>query len=55
MIDICTIDDPRDWSYPFEQELYDDPFVLYHGTISSYAPRIEREVSSQVLFRSPSI
>jgi hypothetical protein len=42
-VDIICIEDPRDWSYPFAQWLYDNPCVVYHGTSSAYASVIERE------------
>jgi hypothetical protein len=37
------IADRFDNKYPFAKMLYEDPCVLYHGTSSVYADRIERE------------
>ena len=36
-----TITEPIDNSFPFSRELFENPGVVYHGTWSAYAPRIE--------------
>jgi len=38
---VVNINNSRDYFYPFEKFWYDDPYVLYHGTSSSYADNIE--------------
>lgn len=38
---IVQIKDPRDWTYPFAQSLYDDHRVVYHGTSSTFSDTIE--------------
>jgi hypothetical protein len=43
MTKIVNIDRPNDYFYPFEKSWYDDPYVLYHGTSSSYAEDIEQK------------
>lgn len=35
------IDNPDDVRYPFSQDLYDDPTVVYHGTSSCFAAAVE--------------
>ena len=41
-MDSLIINDPRDRSYPFSRGLFEDAFVLYHGSWSTWAPSIER-------------
>jgi hypothetical protein len=42
-METVTITDPQDRSYPFKEELFDNPQILYHGSWSTYANRIETE------------
>lgn len=40
---VNVLEDPRDITYPFSRDLYEDVFVVYHGTWSGYCLKIERE------------
>lgn len=42
-MDLFTIDDPRNRSYPFSRDMFEDSFTLYHGSWSSWARLIERD------------
>jgi hypothetical protein len=40
-MDTVTITNPKDQRFPFGKELWNGPQVVYHGTWSTYSPRIE--------------
>jgi len=40
-MDTITIASPTDQSFPFSRQLFEDPHIVYHGTWSAYADRIE--------------
>lgn len=40
---VVSITNPEDQSFPFTHEVFEDRTVLYHGTWSTYVPRIESE------------
>jgi hypothetical protein len=42
-MDSILIDDPEDRRYPFKRALFEDPYVLYHGTWSTWAARIDHD------------
>src|SRR5258708_6383317 len=42
-MDTVTIADPEDQRFPFGREMWDDARVVYHGTWSTYSPRIEAD------------
>jgi hypothetical protein len=40
-MEVIKVQDPKDRTYPFAQNLYDDMRVVYHGTSSAFATTIE--------------
>lgn len=42
-MDVITISDPRDQSFPFSRQSFEDPQVVYHGTWSAYSTKIESD------------
>jgi hypothetical protein len=38
-----TVSDRTDRGYPFQRNIFENPVVLYHGTWSSYASKIEKK------------
>ena len=42
-MDSILIDDPEDRRYPFTRAQSEDPYVLYHGTWSTWAARIDHD------------
>jgi hypothetical protein len=41
-MDVVRISEPRNWSYPFAESLFEDPQVVYHGIFSASAATIEQ-------------
>jgi hypothetical protein len=37
-----VVDNPNDRSFPFAREIFEEREIVYHGTWSTYSPRIER-------------